>query len=922
MSWKRGQTGGFPGLLPARWELFLPRRKARGVILGKRPSSAPDRLGIQIVPYMGRSPGESNKLSHMWDNPLAEGPRSYARKASPLYAGQVGNPDCPIYGTIPPGRGAADCPICGTIPLAEGPRSYARKASPLYAGQVGNPDCPIYGTIPRGEQQTVPYVGQSPCRRAEELCSESIPPLRRTGRESGLSRIWDDPPGRATNCPICGTIPLAEGPRSYARKASPLYAGQVGNPDCPVYGTIPPGRGAADCPICGTIPLPKGRGVMLGKHPPSTPDRSGIRIVPYMGRSPGESNKLSHMWDNPLAEGPRSYARKASPLYAGQVGNPDCPIYGTIPRGEQQTVPYVGQSPLPKGRGVMLGKHPPSTPDRSGIRIVPYMGRSPGESNKLSHMWDNPLAEGPRSYARKASPLYAGQVGNPDCPVYGTIPPGRGAADCPICGTIPLPKGRGVMLGKHPPSTPDRSGIRIVPYMGRSPPAGEPRTVPYVGQSPLPKGRGVMLGKHPPSTPDRSGIRIVPYMGRSPGESNKLSHMWDNPLAEGPRSYARKALLLCARQFGNPDCPIYGTIPRGEQQTVPYVGQSPCRRAEELCSESIPPLRRTGRESGLSRIWDDPPGRATNCPICGTIPLPKGRNVPYGGTISIVEKSERSAVQTPFCNTSPFISPRRVKLMTGCFLLHRPMARRPGDARSAARGISTGVISRGTPGRAFQGGQPVRVGLGLQTVRLGFRRSRAAHRCSPPVSSATTPIPHALPMRFPGRVSGEGLEKPRPDRDGSPGWPGGWNAEVSSGRIPWARLVRLRGEDPRGKPGMGLGRPRGKAPGSTWGEEGNGSRKPGERGARSDGSRRRWPTPTASIRRLQTRKGFPQGFPASGRNPSTPNFLAPKNRSDFLATRNSAGKPGENPANGPEAGRAGTPRGSREKTARDLQKGP
>jgi hypothetical protein len=172
----------------------------------------------------------------------------------------------------------------------------------------------------------------------------------------------------------------------------------------------------------------------------------------------------------------------------------------------------------------------------------------------------------------------------------------------------------------------------------------------------------------------------------------------------------------------------------------------------------------------------------------------------------------------------------------------------------------------------------------------------AVHLPSPP---PLPPSPHALPMRFPGRVSGEGLEKPRPDRDGSPGWPGGWNAEVSSGRIPWARLVRLRGEDPRGKPGMGLGRPRGKAPGSTWGEEGNGSRKPGERGARSDGSRRRWPTPTASIRRLQTRKGFPQGFPASGRNPSTPNFLAPKNRSDFFGDKKfggkARGKPGKRP---------------------------
>ncbi|WP_299286017.1 nucleotidyltransferase domain-containing protein, partial [Thermoflexus sp.] len=51
--------------------------------------------------------------------------------------------------------------------------------------------------------------------------------------------------------------------------------------------------------------------------------------------------------------------------------------------------------------------------------------------------------------------------------------------------------------------------------------------------------------------------------------------------------------------------------------------------------------------------------------------------------------------------------PSGVKQMTGCFLLHRPMARRPGGARSAARGISTGVTSRGTPGRAFQGGQPI-----------------------------------------------------------------------------------------------------------------------------------------------------------------------------------------------------------------------
>jgi hypothetical protein len=91
----------------------------------------------------------------------------------------------------------------------------------------------------------------------------------------------------------------------------------------------------------------------------------------------------------------------------------------------------------------------------------------------------------------------------------------------------------------------------------------------------------------------------------------------------------------------------------------------------------------------------------------------------------------------------------------------------------------------------------------------------AVHLPSPP---PLPPSPHALPMRFPGKVPGEGLERPRSGRGESPGWPGGWNAEVSSGRIPWARLVRLRGEDPRGKPGMGLRRPRGKASGSAEGD--------------------------------------------------------------------------------------------------------
>ena len=47
-------------------------------------------------------------------------------------------------------------------------------------------------------------------------------------------------------------------------------------------------------------------------------------------------------------------------------------------------------------------------------------------------------------------------------------------------------------------------------------------------------------------------------------------------------------------------------------------------------------------------------------------------------------------------------------VMTGHFLLQRPIARRPGLAAcSAARGVSTGVTSRGTPGRARQVGQPV-----------------------------------------------------------------------------------------------------------------------------------------------------------------------------------------------------------------------
>jgi hypothetical protein len=87
-------------------------------------------------------------------------------------------------------------------------------------------------------------------------------------------------------------------------------------------------------------------------------------------------------------------------------------------------------------------------------------------------------------------------------------------------------------------------------------------------------------------------------------------------------------------------------------------------------------------------------------------------------------------------------------------------------------------------------------------------------------------------LRSPGRTGR--LER----RGRTPG-----NAEVSSGRIPWARLVRLRGEDPRGKPGMGLGRPRGKAPGSTWGEEGSGGAG-GRLTLRAGAFRRRNPVPS------------------------------------------------------------------------------
>jgi hypothetical protein len=134
----------------------------------------------------------------------------------------------------------------------------------------------------------------------------------------------------------------------------------------------------------------------------------------------------------------------------------------------------------------------------------------------------------------------------------------------------------------------------------------------------------------------------------------------------------------------------------------------------------------------------------------------------------------------------------------------------------------------GSPQASFPGELPVgpfRVANPFESD-WGFRRCglvfaapgppTAVHLPSPP---PLPPSPHALPMRFPGRVSGEGLEKPRPDRDGSPGWPGGWNAggkpwgtpgfcpgeshgltsSAFGGRIPGENPAWARG-DPTGKP--------------------------------------------------------------------------------------------------------------------------
>jgi len=83
--------------------------------------------------------------------------------------------------------------------------------------------------------------------------------------------------------------------------------------------------------------------------------------------------------------------------------------------------------------------------------------------------------------------------------------------------------------------------------------------------------------------------------------------------------------------------------------------------------------------------------------------------------------------------------------MAGYFLLLRPIARRPAqESRSAARGVSTGVTSRGTPGRARQVGQafaaheprPSDPGLVLASWVKGLSHSRS--KDTPAVLSEST----------------------------------------------------------------------------------------------------------------------------------------------------------------------------------------
>jgi hypothetical protein len=119
----------------------------------------------------------------------------------------------------------------------------------------------------------------------------------------------------------------------------------------------------------------------------------------------------------------------------------------------------------------------------------------------------------------------------------------------------------------------------------------------------------------------------------------------------------------------------------------------------------------------------------------------------------------------------------------------------------------------GSPQASFPGELPVgpfRVANPFESD-WGFRRCglvfaapgppTAVHLPSPP---PLPPSPHALPMRFPGKVPGEGLERPRSGRGESHGL----TSSAFGGRIPGENPAWAWG-DPVGKPpgahgGMGV----------------------------------------------------------------------------------------------------------------------
>jgi predicted nucleic acid-binding protein len=99
----------------------------------------------------------------------------------------------------------------------------------------------------------------------------------------------------------------------------------------------------------------------------------------------------------------------------------------------------------------------------------------------------------------------------------------------------------------------------------------------------------------------------------------------------------------------------------------------------------------------------------------------------------------------PFRDPSSSISPLNGAITMGHFLLPRPIARRPAqESRSAARGVSTGVTSRRTGGRARQVGQafaaheprPSDPGLVLASWVKGLSHSRS--KDTPAVLSEST----------------------------------------------------------------------------------------------------------------------------------------------------------------------------------------